>query len=69
MADNLIEDNVKEMTSATRDGRSMITTGIRTVHADRSTAPPPPPSGGPTVTIGRVRVTNSSAEAVAASAQ
>jgi len=66
MADNLIEDNVKEMGSATRDGRSMITTGIRTVHADRSTAPPPPPSGGPTVTIGRVHVTNSSADSVAA---
>ena len=65
MADNLIEDNVKEMTSATRDGRSMITTGIRTVHADRSTAPPPP-SGGPTVTIGRVHLTNSSGDSVAA---
>jgi hypothetical protein len=61
MPDNLIEDNVKEMTSATRDGRSMITTGIRTVRADRSN--PPPPSGGPTVTIGRVQVTNTSADA------
>jgi hypothetical protein len=43
----------------------MITTGIRTVHADRSTAPPPP-SGGPTVTIGRVHLTNSSGDSVAA---
>ena len=70
MADNLIEDNVKEMGSATRDGRSMINTGIRTVRADRSQQPPPPT--GPTVTIGRVRVTNSSADASgtpAASAQ
>jgi hypothetical protein len=61
-ADNLIEDNVREMSSATRDGRAMINTGIRTVRADRSQ---PPPSG-PTVTIGRVRVTNSSADAAAA---
>jgi len=70
MADNLIEDNVKEMGSATRDGRSMINTGIRTVRADRNQQPPPPT--GPTVTIGRVRVTNSSADASgtpAASAQ
>ena len=65
MADNLIEDNVKEMTSATRDGRSMITTGIRTVRADRSNQAPPPPSNGPTVTIGRVHVTNTSADAAA----
>jgi hypothetical protein len=62
MADNLIDDNVKEMTSPTRDGRSMVTTGIRTVHVDRR------PPAGPTVTIGRVRVSNSSAESVAASA-
>jgi hypothetical protein len=67
MADNLIEDNVKEMTSATRDGRSMITTGIRTVRADRSNAPPPP-SSGPTVTIGRVHVTNSADSGIAAAA-
>jgi hypothetical protein len=64
MADNLIEDNVKEMTSATRDGRSMITTGVRSVRADRSN--PPPPSNGPTVTIGRVHVTNTSADSAAA---
>jgi hypothetical protein len=64
MPDNLIEDNVKEMSSATRDGRSMINTGVRTVRVDRTQ--PPPPSSGPTVTIGRVRVTNSSADAAAA---
>lgn len=63
MADNLIEDNVKEMSSPTRDGRSMINTGIRTVRVDRGAAPP----AGPTVTIGRVRITNSSGEASAAS--
>src|ERR1700722_3812043 len=68
MADNLIDDNVKEMSSPTRDGRSMINTGIRPVHADRSRQPPPPPPSGPSVTIGRVHVTNSSADSVATAA-
>ncbi len=62
MPDNLIEDNVKEMSSPVRDGRAMINTGVRTVRAERA------PSGGPTVTIGPVRVTNASAQSVAASA-
>ncbi|HML06514.1 MAG TPA: hypothetical protein VK430_00095 [Xanthobacteraceae bacterium] len=61
MPDNLVDENVKEMSNPTRDGRAMINTGVHTVREDRR------PSGGPTVTIGRIRVTNSSAESVAAS--
>lgn len=63
MTDNLIDENVKEMSNPTRDGRAMINTGIHTIHADRR------PSGGPTVTIGPVRVTNSSVAASTSSAQ
>lgn len=64
IADHLIDDNVKEMSSPTRDGRAMINTGVHTVRADQKPATP----SGPSVTIGRVKVTNSSAESVAASA-
>jgi len=64
MPDHLIDDNVKEMASPTRDGRAMINTGVHTVRADQR---PAPVSSGPTVTIGRVKVSNSSADSVAAS--
>jgi hypothetical protein len=61
VADTLFEQNAKEMASPTRDGRAMINNGVRTVREERK------PSGGPTVTIGPVRVSNSS-ESAAASA-
>jgi len=60
-ADNLIDDNMKEMSNPTRDGRAMINTGVHTVREDRR------PAGGPTVTIGRIRITNGSAEPAASS--
>ncbi len=69
MADNLIDQNIKEMGSPTRDGRAMINNGVYASGramtnngASQETRP-----AGPTVTIGPVRVTNSSAESVAAS--
>ena len=54
-ADQLISDNVKEMSNPTRDGRAMIAAGL--IHPDaRSTTEPVSPA--PTVTIGAVHVSN-----------
>jgi len=64
--DHLIDDNVKEMSSPVRDGRAMINSGVHTVRADQSR--PAPASSGPTVTIGQIKVSNSSADSVSASA-
>jgi hypothetical protein len=55
MADALITQNLKEMANPARDGRAMIMNGVRTVRDRR-----PASSGAPTVTIGRVRVSNAS---------
>ena len=61
--DHLIDDNVKEMKSPTRDGRAMINSGVHTVREERR----PTNSPTPTVTIGQVRITSGSAQSVAAS--
>jgi hypothetical protein len=56
-AAQLISDNVKEMTSPTRDGRAMIAAGmIRPGGVTAATRP-----AGPTVTIGAIQVSNRSA--------
>lgn len=65
LPDHLIDDNVKEMSSPVRDGRAMINSGVHTVRADQR---PAPASSGPTVTIGRVKVSNSSVDSISASA-
>jgi hypothetical protein len=54
-AAQLISDNLKEMSSPTRDGRAMIAAGM--IHPG-ATATTEPASSGPSVTIGAVRVTN-----------
>jgi hypothetical protein len=64
-ADELISDNVKEMSNPTRDGRAMIASGA--LHPDgaqngRPTAPP-----AASVTIGAVHVSNRAANPAAAS--
>ncbi len=54
-ANELVSDNVKEMSNPTRDGRAMISAGL--IHPDeRSTTAPVSPA--PNVTIGAVRVSN-----------
>ena len=54
-ANELVSDNVKEMSNPTRDGRAMIAAGL--IHPDaRSTTAPVSPA--PNVTIGAVRVSN-----------
>jgi hypothetical protein len=54
-ANELVSDNVKEMSNPTRDGRAMIAAGM--IHPDsRSTTAPVSPA--PNVTIGAVRVSN-----------
>jgi hypothetical protein len=63
-AEQLVSDNVKEMSSPTRDGRAMINTGVRTVHADPENRPS---SATPIVTIGPVRVSTRAEPSVAAS--
>jgi hypothetical protein len=52
-ANQLISDNVKEMSSPTRDGRAMIAAGM--IHP--ATTPTTRPVG-PSVTIGAIRVSN-----------
>ena len=54
-AAQLISDNVKEMSSPTRDGRAMIAAGM--IHPG-ATATTRPTSPGPNVTIGAIRVLN-----------
>lgn len=62
MADALVEQNMREMRSPTRDGRAMVNSGVRTVREERK-----PANAGPNVTIGQVRVSNGAAPSVAAS--
>lgn len=55
-ADELVSDNVKEMSSPTRDGRAMINSGVHTIHADGAPATAAAiPTHSPSVTIGAVR--------------
>jgi hypothetical protein len=56
-ADELVSDNVKEMSSPTRDGRAMIAAGL--IHP--GTQPTGPVSPVPSVTIGAVHVSNGAA--------
>jgi len=62
-ANELVSENVKEMSNPTRDGRAMISAGM--IKSDGA------PTGGsaspPHVTIGAVRVTNRAANSAAAS--
>src|SRR5271170_6250118 len=60
--DTLVSDNVKEMSSPIRDGRAMINSGVYTAqHAlEEVKKPASAPSGGPSVIIGPVRVSNGS---------
>jgi hypothetical protein len=53
-ADQLISDNVKEMSNPTRDGRAMIAAGL--IHPGAQ--PTGPVSPVPSVTIGAVHVSN-----------
>ena len=62
-ADQLISDNVKEMSSPTRDGRAMINAGL--IHP--GTQPTGPVSPVPSVTIGAVHVSNRPASSAAGS--
>ncbi len=66
-ADQLISDNVKEMSSPTRDGRAMINTGVHTVRADPENRPATVSTPTPRVTIGPVRVSASAGTSFAAS--
>src|SRR4249919_4028278 len=65
-ADQLISDNVKEMSNPTRDGHAMSASGVRTVRPD-GTPTTEPPSSSPSVTIGAVRISNRGANSPAAS--
>lgn len=67
LADNLIEQNLKEMTNPLRDGRAMKNSGIYEAY-ERSQKPSAAPrlnvgSAGPRVTIGPLHVTSNSAGA------
>ncbi|MGC2074943.1 MAG: hypothetical protein WA728_02700 [Xanthobacteraceae bacterium] len=62
-ADQLISDNVKEMSSPTRDGHAMIAAGL--IHP--GTQPTGPVSPVPSVTIGAVHVANRPASSAAGS--
>ena len=58
-ADRLISDNLKELSSPTRDGRAMIASGVRVVRPDGSPATDTPapasrPSPSPSITIGPI---------------
>ena len=62
-AEELVSENVKEMSNPTRDGRAMIAAGL--IHPDaRSTGAPVGPA--PNVTIGAVHVSNRAAGSAAA---
>jgi len=68
LADNLIEQNLKEMTNPLRDGRAMKNSGVYEAY-ERSPKPSTAPrlnvgsAAGPRVTIGRLHVTSNSAGA------
>jgi hypothetical protein len=64
-ADELISENVKEMSNPTRDGRAMIASGVHTVRSDGSPTAEPP-SSSPSVTIGTVHVSNRAANSALA---
>jgi len=70
-ADTLVSDNVKEMSSPTRDGRAMINNHVYTVRADQTLAPAvaPPPTSAPSVIIGPVHVSGHNSPSVAQSSQ
>jgi hypothetical protein len=54
-ADELVSDNVKEMSSPTRDGRAMINSGVHTIRPDGAPATvAATPTHSPSVTIGAV---------------
>jgi len=65
LADNLIEQNLKEMTNPLRDGRAMKNSGVYEAY-ERSPKPSTAPrlnvgsAAGPRVTIGRLHVTSNS---------
>ena len=65
LADNLIEQNLKEMTNPLRDGRAMKNSGVYEAY-ERSPKPSAAPrssvgsAAGPRVTIGRLHVTSNS---------
>jgi hypothetical protein len=65
-ADQLVSENVKEMSNPTRDGRAMITSGVHAIHPDGTPATEPA-APAPNVTIGAVRVSNRTANPAAAS--
>ena len=56
-ANELVSENVKEMSNPTRDGRAMIAAGM--IHPD--SAPTAESASPPHVTIGAIRVTNRTA--------
>ena len=57
--ETLVSDNVKEMSSPTRDGRAMINTGVHTIRPDAtSTTEQAATTPAPSVTIGQVHVSN-----------
>ena len=72
--ETLVSDNVREMGNPTRDGRAMITSGVRAIHPDGTpatdvaAAAPPKPTVTPKVSIGQVRVSSKTTSPDAASA-
>jgi hypothetical protein len=66
-AEQLVSDNVKEMSSPTRDGRAMIISGVHTIRPDGT-----PTTGSattsPSVTIGTIRASNKPTGPVATTA-
>ena len=71
--ETLVSDNVKEMSSPTRDGRAMIVSGVHTIRPDGTpvtdvaAATPPKPSVTPKVSVGAVRVSSKTTSPDAAS--
>ncbi len=70
--DTLISDNVKEMSSPTRDGRAMINNHVYTIRPDgtpasATVAAAAPATPAPKVTIGSVRVSSKTPNSSAAS--
>jgi hypothetical protein len=63
-ADELVSENVKEMSNPTRDGRAMISSGL--IHPDGA---PVGSASPPHVTIGAVRVSNRAATSATGSEQ
>jgi hypothetical protein len=70
--DTLVSDNMKEMSSPTRDGRAMITNHIYTIGPDgqpHSAVVAGAPTSAPKVTIGALRVSNNKPSSAAAPSQ